>query len=538
MRTAEDTSGKDGEVALFEHIEEHPPLVSLVGMCSKVKNYYKRKPGSDSGAKKHRNGETTMAHTSPFLGQMMPGQTIQTFENNLYRAPIYEHKVPQSDFIIIRTRNEYSVREANGMFTVGQECPLYEVPGPNSKKANNFTRDFLQVFIYRLFWKSVDNPRRIKMDEIKKAFPAHSESSIRKRLKPCAEFHRTGHDSNWWVIKNNFRLPTEDEIRAMVNPEQCCAFFSMIAAEQRLRDAGYGEKSLIAQQDDDDEDSAAKLDDEVKVAPWNTTRAYILAMKGKCLLQLTGPADPTGHAGEGFSYVRIPNKPTNKEEQEQQPKRTVTGTDADLRKLPLKDARNILRKNGVPEKEIMRLSRWEVIDVVRTLSTEKVKSGDDGDHKFSRGNRFSIAEHQERYREECQRIFDVQNKVLASNEVLSSDEAESSEDEDNNDEDLDEMGKSIENMLANKKSSSQILREREEMERKNLMKIMSEGKGNNPNTPTKRKKDDDEDSNEDNSVGKVMKITRTYPRTESYKPGTRAILTFDNIYKRRSLFYF
>ena len=50
----------------------------------------------------------------------------------------------------------------------------------------------LQVFIYRLFWKSRDNPKRIKMDDIKKAFPAHSESSIRKRLKPCAEFHRTG----------------------------------------------------------------------------------------------------------------------------------------------------------------------------------------------------------------------------------------------------------------------------------------------------------------------------------------------------------
>lgn len=78
------------------------------------------------------------------------------------------------------------------------------------------------------------------------------------------------------------------------------------------------------------------MDDEVKVAPWNTTRAYLLAMKGKCLLQLTGPADPTGQAGEGFSYVRIPNKPVNKEEQEAQPKRTVTGTDADLRKLPLK----------------------------------------------------------------------------------------------------------------------------------------------------------------------------------------------------------
>jgi len=37
------------------------------------------------------------------------------------------------------------------------------------------------------------------MDEIKKAFATHSESSIRKRLKPCAEFHRTGADSNWFV---------------------------------------------------------------------------------------------------------------------------------------------------------------------------------------------------------------------------------------------------------------------------------------------------------------------------------------------------
>ena len=68
-----------------------------------------------------------------------------------------------------------------------------------------------------------------------------------------------------------------------------------------------------------------------------------------------------------------------------------------------KDAKAILRKNGVPEEEIKKLSRWEVIDVVRTLSTEKVKAGEEGvdSFKFSRGNRFSIAEHQERYRD-CQ----------------------------------------------------------------------------------------------------------------------------------------
>ena len=33
-------------------------------------------------------------------------------------------------------------------------------------------------------------------------------------------------------------------------------------------------------------------------------------------------------------------------------KKTVTGTDADLRRLPLKDAKNMLRKFGVPESEV------------------------------------------------------------------------------------------------------------------------------------------------------------------------------------------
>ena len=44
-----------------------------------------------------------------------------------------------------------------------------------------------------------------------------------------------GMDSNWWVIKPDFRLPSEEEIRAMVSPEQCCAYYSMLAAEQRLK---------------------------------------------------------------------------------------------------------------------------------------------------------------------------------------------------------------------------------------------------------------------------------------------------------------
>ena len=50
----------------------------------------------------------------------------------------------------------------------------------------------------------------------------------------------------------------------------------------------------------------------------------------------------------------MPNKPQPRDEgKDNTPqKKTVTGTDADLRKLYLKDAKQLLRKFGVPEHEV------------------------------------------------------------------------------------------------------------------------------------------------------------------------------------------
>ncbi|VDK21479.1 unnamed protein product [Anisakis simplex] len=175
---------------------------------------------------------------------------------------------------------------------------------------------------------------------------------------------------------------------------------------------------------------------QIKCAPWNTTRAYISSMKGKCLLDQTGIADPTG-CGEGFSYVRVSAKPQKakvifcaferrsrfgvvnmvslncQEEVPNVPKRLVTGTNADLRKLPLKEAKEICRDYGVREEEINSLSRWEIIDVIRTLSTQAAKARSDfsGMARFARGNiRFNFADMQEKYKKFCQRIFDLQNQ--------------------------------------------------------------------------------------------------------------------------------
>ena len=100
---------------------------------------------------------------------------------------------------------------------------------------------------------------------------------------------------------------------------------------------------------------------QIKCAPWNTTRSYISAMKGKSFLDQTGAADPTG-SGHGFSFVRVSAKPPKVKEKEEvdkdAPKKLVTGTNADLRKLPLKEARQMCREFGLTDEEINSLDRW------------------------------------------------------------------------------------------------------------------------------------------------------------------------------------
>jgi transcription initiation factor TFIID subunit 1 len=117
------------------------------GMASKIRNYYKRRFAKDDGPQKSliEYGEFVYINTSPFLGSLKAGEYLQSLENNMFRAPIYSHKVADHDFLVVRTRNlSYIIRgDIKNIFVVGQECPQIEVPGPNSKRANSFIKDFL-----------------------------------------------------------------------------------------------------------------------------------------------------------------------------------------------------------------------------------------------------------------------------------------------------------------------------------------------------------------------------------------------------------
>ncbi|CAD5206503.1 unnamed protein product [Bursaphelenchus okinawaensis] len=517
MRTLADLSGRDGRLIMVEYSEEHPPLLSQPGMASRIRNYYKRKAQKDVEPEMEF-GESAFAMNAQFLGNLAPGQCLQAIENNMYRAPIYQHKPLHTDFLLVRNKNGIYIRECPTLFVAGQECPSFEVPSPNSKKASVFVRDFLLAFIYRLFWASDQQPRRLKMDDIKNAFPHYAESSVRKRLKQCSDFKRlgAGTEQNYWVVREDFRLPSKEEVLSMVTPEMCCAQYSMMSAEQRLKDAGYGEKYFFTPENDDDSDDQVTIEDEIKCAPWNTSRAFISATKGKCLLDQSGVADPTG-CGQGFSYVRVSAKP-QKEDVPQIPKRLVTGTNADLRKLPLKEAKEICRSYGVKEEEINSLTRWEVIDVIRTLSTQAAKARSDfsgaGMARFARGNiRFNFADMQDKYKKYCQNVFDLQNQALSCEDIVSTDEGSDNEDSDNED-----MASRLEKILdGNEKNAlSKTIRQKvemedEERERLALQKMI---KGSTNKAPEKSIQKEAELAQNQATVPRKLKIYRTVKSSE------------------------
>ena len=152
--------------------------------------------------------------------------------------------------------------------------------------------------------------------------------------------------AQFWCLKPDAKLLTDEEMYKLLTPEHVCGFETMLAAQQLLYDLGYREE--ITERDDDrDEDaqpvccsegsdavrrgaavvadagdttcgrvgrmpmigrvdvSAAQGDDEVKLAPWRVSRNVINAFKNSGTLQITGSGDPTGR-GEGFSFIRVP----------------------------------------------------------------------------------------------------------------------------------------------------------------------------------------------------------------------------------------
>ncbi|KAL7157091.1 hypothetical protein ABFS83_02G054600 [Erythranthe nasuta] len=468
-----DLSVKDGHVFLMEYCEERPLLLGNAGMGARLCTYYQKSAPGDQMGNLLRNGNNGFgsvvnldpADKSPFLGDIKPGSSQSCLETNMYRAPIFQHKVASTDYLLVRSsKGKLSIRRIDRIDTVGQQEPHMEVMSPGSKAVQIYIMHRVLVYMYREFHASKKRGLRpsVRVDELFSQFPSLSEAFLRKRLKSCADLQRGPNGHLLWVMKRNFQIPLEEELRRMVTPENVCAYESMQAGQYRLKRLGItrlinpsGLSSAMNQLPDEAIALAAAshIERELQITPWNLSSNFVSCTNQDRenieRLEITGVGDPSGR-GLGFSYVRAtPKAPVSnavvKKKAVVGKGSTVTGTDADLRRLSMEAARELLLKFNVSEEQIAKLTRWHRIALIRKLSSEQAASGVKVDpttvSKFARGQRMSFLQLQQQTREKCQEIWDRQAQSLCSGD------GEENESESEANSDLDSFAGDLENLL-------------------------------------------------------------------------------------------
>ncbi|KAI3439257.1 uncharacterized protein J3R85_004984 [Psidium guajava] len=469
-------SVKDGHVFLMEYCEERPLLLSNPGMGARLCTYYQKTAPSDQNGiflrSENRSLGTVMVldstDKSPFLGDIKPGCGQSSLETNMYRAPVFPHKVSSTDYLLIRSaKGKLSIRRIDKINVVGQQEPLMEVMSPGTKDLQSFLMKRVLVYMFRQFraHKKCGVAPYVRTDELFSQFPDLSEAFLRNRLKKhaCAELKRGPNGELIWKMRRDFHIPSEEALRKLVPPEKVCAYESMQAGLYRLKHLGIrrlmhptGIASATSQLPNEAIALAAAshIERELQITPWNLSSNFVACTnqvrENLERLEISGVGDPSGR-GLGFSYVRAaPKAPmssamTKKKAAAARGGSTVTGTDADLRRLSMEAAREVLLKFNVPDEIIAKQTRWHRIAMIRELSSEQAASGVKVDpttiSKYARGQRMSFIQLQQQTREKCQEIWDRQLQSLTA---IDGDEG-ASDSESNSD--LDSFAGDLENLL-------------------------------------------------------------------------------------------
>ncbi|KAJ6377927.1 hypothetical protein OIU78_028202 [Salix suchowensis] len=433
-------------------------------MGANLRTYYQKLSPSDQTGISLRNEKSSLGNVvtleqtdkSPFLGDIKAGCRQSSLETNMYKAPLFPHKVPPTDYLLVRSaKGKLSIRRIDRVAVVGQQEPLMEMSCP---------------LISQTF----------------------RETILRKKLKECTILRRDANGHLYWAKKRDFIIPSEEELKKMVLPENVCAYESMQAGLYHLKHLGITRLTLptsvsTAMSQLPDEAialaAASHIERELQITPWSLSsnfvactnqmffnpyqqnklrkESWVAIVSFQChlcvvdrenieRLEITGVGDPSGR-GLGFSYVRtapkapISNAVVKKKAGAGRGGSTVTGTDADLRRLSMEAAREVLLKFNVPDEQIAKQTRWHRIAMIRKLSSEQASCGVKVDpttiSKYARGQRMSFLQLHQQTREKCQEIWDRQVQSLSA---LDGDEIESDSEANS---DLDSFAGDLENLL-------------------------------------------------------------------------------------------
>ena len=106
-------------------------------MGARLFTYYQKLTSADQNAATLRNGSKCVGTVvaveptdkSPFLGDIKPGYSQSSLETNMYRAPVFPHKVASTDYLLVRSaKGKISLRRIDHIHVVGQQvcqCLLF-----------------------------------------------------------------------------------------------------------------------------------------------------------------------------------------------------------------------------------------------------------------------------------------------------------------------------------------------------------------------------------------------------------------------------
>lgn len=319
------------------------------------------------------------------------------------------------------------------MYCVGQLEPKMEIYNPQSRQYNSFVRERAQLYVYKVLrlHEGVAN-----FGELLRMFNDFNEQIFKKFLKEIKVEEDRNH--------NCYRTNLEESLQIKELPEKVCRFEVAQAAHYRLRQCGirnlvsadkitYATNKYVSEEEDAKKRKIAKfIEEELLCTPWHLTQCYLHSVETKGMMMLRGAGDPSNSQG-GYSFLKKPMKlsstdnrrKTAQTELELQKLKniqkigSVTGTDADLRKLDKEKLKKLLLDLGYKEEEINRKRRWERVDLLRKHSTQAELSGIEGDYqKFARV-RITTDMQRKEYQKTANAIFEKQVDILSSQVVPS-----------------------------------------------------------------------------------------------------------------------
>ena len=493
FKNAKKLSLTDGKIALFEHIDEYPLFMANFGMANKMKKYlYSTKLFITSNNKNNNNMKLNEIEQKtlnmmgpngsqillkpeqklPLIGQIDQSELkgMNIIDNNMYKAPVFYEKIshPNSaintsldapnkkryNFLITFSKNEkgqkvFHIRELEHLYTVAQEEPKIEVYPPNSRQYISFLKNKIETYTYMLY-NEIGYKCGINFKIFQNLFPAVTEQVLKKIFK----------EMNIEIDKYIcfFKKLPGDINQRRITPENICQFESCQFGIYKLREVGiknltnadkisYATNKYITNKTTLPKEQyfAKVIEEQLLTTPWNITQNYLQSKINKGMLSIKGIGDPSNGNG-GYSFLKMPVKSYNenktlKEEMDvlkNQNKniKTVTGTDADLRKLSKEDIKIKLIQLGIEEEAIQKMGRWKRVSLLRSTSSHAVKLGYEGDIvKYARNQRYNTKTQREAYQRNINEVFKKQiNYILNSDKNIPLDENDS--DTDNNEEEI------------------------------------------------------------------------------------------------------